>query len=179
MDNLERFLDWFLTDGPRIGMVPFTGAVGRVDGVTKVTWFKHGQFQVQLFIVSPNYIIPEHTHPNVDSFEIYLGGQINFSHCGRYATNKWADAVADKYGCSPERGMIIRVRPDDLHGGTFGPEGGVFMSVQHWLNGVEPHCVSADYSGIVMGPEHAKGVVFGEYRVKDALTEKDAASLEF
>ena len=178
MSDIERFLDWFLSDGPRIGMVPFAGAIGTVEGVTKVTWFRKGPFQVQLFIVPPNHIIPEHTHPNVDSFEVYLGGQINFSHCGKYVTDKWDAVVADKYGCSPYRGVVIRVRPEDLHGGTFGPEGGVFMSIQQWLNGVEPHCVSADYSGIVMGPDHASKVIFGKSVLKDSLTEVDAASLE-
>jgi hypothetical protein len=58
-----------------------------------------------------------------------------------------------------------------------GPEGGVFMSVQHWLNGVEPHCVAADYSGIVMGDHHLSTVKFGDAIKKDSLTIKDAAFL--
>jgi len=178
-DPLERFLDWFLNDGPRIGLIPFSNAVGRVEDVTKVQWFRHGPFQVQLFIVPPNYVIPEHTHPNVDSFEVYLGGQINFSHNGKFVSSKWEDVVPDNYGCSPYRGMVIRVRPNDIHGGVFGPSGGVFMSVQMWLNGVEPHCVAADYDGVVMGKDHASKVIFGNATVKDVLTPKDAASQEF
>ncbi len=70
-------------------------------------------------------------------------------------------------GLPAKRGGIIRVKPHDLHGGTFGPSGGVFYSVQHWLNGVQPHCVSADYTGVVMGPEHKAGVVFGDAVLKE------------
>lgn len=176
-DLIERFLEWFLKEGPTIGMVPMADAVGTVEGVTKVTWFRRKPFQVQLFIVPPHYVIPEHTHPNVDSFEVYLGGQINFSHGGRFVS-RWEEQGADDNGLSRYRGNVIRVRPNDLHGGTFGPSGGVFMSVQQWLNGVEPHCVAADYHGVVMGPDHAAKVVFGKAILKDRLDARDAASAE-
>ena len=35
------------------------------------------------------------------------------------------------------------------------------MSIQHWLNGVKPHCVSADYSGLVMSDEHYRSIKYG------------------
>ena len=76
------------------------------------------------------------------------------------------------------RGRVIRVRSNDKHGGVFGPSGGVFFSVQRWLNGVKPHCVSADYNGVVMGPDHMAGVVFGDAELKPELTPTDAASRE-
>ncbi len=36
-------------------------------------------------------------------------------------------------------GAFIRVRPSDKDGGAFGPSGGVFFSVQRWLNDVKLH----------------------------------------
>lgn len=178
VDPLERFLEWFLKSGPNIGLIPLMGAVHKVEDVWSVRWFKHGQFQVQLFVVPPNYVIPEHTHPNVDSFEVYLGGQIRFSHQGKWVVPESALVEEGEYGTAPMRGMTIRVRPNDLHGGVFGESGGVFMSVQHWLNGVEPHCVGSDYDGIVMGPNHYASVKCGTPVLKDDLSEEDAASLE-
>lgn len=177
-DVLEEFLQWFLAKAPCIGMVPFHEAVGSVEGVTKILLYRRGEFQVQLFAVPPNYIIPEHIHPNVDSFEVYVGGQINFSHGGKFVNTKWEDSKPDEYGLSPFRGAVIRVRPNDIHGGVFGPAGGVFMSVQRWLNGVKPHCVASDYTGVVMGKDHADKVVYGTFLVKDSLGVKDAASFE-
>lgn len=176
-DILEEFLGWFLKKESGIGAIPFFGAVNSIEGVTSVLWFRQPPFQVQLFVVPPGHVIPEHTHPNVDSFEVYLGGQISFSHGGKFVT-RWEADGANEVGLPVHRGRVIRVRPDDLHGGVFGPAGGVFMSVQHWLNGVQPHCVAADYSGTVMGLDHASKVIFGDVNLKKTLTPHDAASAE-
>lgn len=181
MDELENFLAWFMQGGiPNIGAIPFDGAVRNIEGVWSVRWFHQPPFQVQMFIVPPNYVIPEHVHPNVDSFEVYLGGQIRFSHSGKWVISEEDFLNADEHGLPKMRGMTIRVRPGDLHGGIFGPSGGVFMSVQHWLNGIDPHCVAADYSGPVMGPDHFEKVVCGtpELRIQEHLSEKDAAGSE-
>lgn len=177
-DPLDRFLADFLSQAPVIGFVPLMGAVSTIEGVTAVLLYRQGQFQVQQFIVPPGHVIPEHTHPNVDSYEVYVGGQIKFSHSGRFIVSDDDLAEPNQHGCAKLRGQTIRVRPNDLHGGVFGPAGGVFLSVQHWLNGVAPHCVAADYEGVVMGPDHMAKVVNGRPRLKTALTTADAASEE-
>ncbi len=157
--SLEQFACDFLDKAPVIGCVPLHGAVSYIEGVTSVLMYRQDQFQVQMFIVPPNYIIPAHTHPNVDSIEVYVGGDINFTLNGE-ARNSDRLQV-DEFGCSVARGGVVRVQPNDRHGGIFGPSGGVFLSIQHWLNGVKPHCVAADYSGPVMGPDHLAKVVSG------------------
>jgi len=177
-DQLEGFLHWFLQTMPNLGMIPLHGAVDKIEDVYSVLWYREPPFQVQMFIVPPNYVIPEHTHPNVDSFEVYLGGQIRFSHSGKWVVPADALETEGPLKTASLRGYTIRVKPDDLHGGTFGPSGGVFLSVQHWLNGVEPHCVAADYDGVVMGPDHLAKVVNGDAKLQDNLTAKDAASGE-
>jgi hypothetical protein len=164
---------------PVIGAVPFGGAVSKIQDVTAILLYRRDQFQVQMFAVPEGTIIPEHTHPNVDSIEVYVGGKIHFSHSGKYVWPKEAVAMKDgPLGVANRRGTQIRVRPNDLHGGVFGAGGGVFLSVQHWLNGVKPHCVAADYTGVTRGDHHLSQVVCGEAEVRPALTEKDAASLE-
>lgn len=178
MDDLERFADWFLKSSTVIAGVPLHGAVSRIEDVTSVLMYRDGPYQVQMFIVPPNYIIPEHTHPNVDSFEVYMGGQIRFSHQGKWLISEEEFNQAGPGGSPQAAGRTIRVRPDDLHGGTFGPGGGVFLSIQHWLNGVEPHCVAADYDGVVMGPHHLASVKFGKAHLKANLSLTDAASSE-
>lgn len=179
MDELERFCDWFLKTMPVIGAVPFHGAVSRIQDVTSILLYRRDNFQVQMFAVPGGTVIPEHTHPNVDSIEVYVGGNIRFSHSGRYISAE-GDIFANDgpLGLASRRGMTVRVRPNDVHGGVFGEGGGVFLSVQHWLNGVKPHCVAADYNGITMGDDHLAKVVYGDAVAKQQLTEKDAASLE-
>lgn len=178
MDRLEAFCDWYLKNVPLLGTVPFGGAVRKIEDVYAVQLWRSPPFQVQMFIVPPNYIIPEHTHPNVDSIEVYIGGQIRFSHGGKFVVTEDQFNNPNEHGGPQLRGQRIRVRPSDVHGGVFGPNGGVFLSVQQWLNDVEPHCVSADYDGITMGKDHLAQVVFGEAWAKDKLTPKDAAGLE-
>lgn len=177
-DPLDRFVMDFLSACSPIGFVPLLGAVHKVEDVWSVTWLRRGQFQVQLFVMPPNYIVPEHTHPNVDSYECYVGGQARFSHGGRFITPEMAFTEPDDHGFSTIRGMLVRVRPNDLHGGFFGDSGAVFFSIQHWLNGVEPHCVAADYIGKVMGPHHLATVKAGEPVLSGKLTLRDAATAE-
>ena len=179
MDALEKFCSSFLKKMPVIGAVPFHGAVSRIQDVTAILLYRRDQFQVQMFAVPGGTIIPEHMHPNVDSIEVYVGGDIRFSHSGKYVYP--VDQLVPRngpLGLAFKRGTTIRVRPHDLHGAVFGEGGGVFLSVQHWLNGVKPHCVGADYSGVTMGEHHLQGVKFGEASAKKELTAKDAASLE-
>jgi len=179
VDELEGFCNWFLKNMPVLGAVPFAGAVSKIQDVTGILLYRKDQFQVQMFAVPEGTIIPEHTHPNVDSIEVYVGGNIMFSHSGKYIFPKGeVQALTGPLGCANKRGATIRVRPNDVHGGVFGEGGGVFLSVQHWLNGVKPHCVSADYDGLTMGEHHLAGVKYGEATAKKKLTAKDAASLE-
>jgi hypothetical protein len=179
LDQLEKFCAWFLKEMPVIGAVPFAGAVSKVEDVTSILLYRRGQFQVQMFALQPGTIIPEHTHPNVDTIQVYVGGNIHFSHSGKYVYPQ--DGVFAKDGplkCANKRGMTMRVRPNDLHGAVVGEGGGVFMAVQHWLNGVEPHCVGSDYEGVTMGERHLANVVSGKATAKPKLTARDAASLD-
>ena len=175
MDDLERFADWYLHRSSPLGFIPLHDAVSYISGVTAVLLYRDGPYQVQMFVVPPNHIIPEHTHPNVDSMEVYIGGQIRFSHSGKFVITEDEFLNPAPLGLPKMRGKTIRVLPSDLHGGVFGPSGGVFISIQHWINGVDPHCVSADYDGVVMGEDHLKKVKFGKAFMKDSLNAKDAA----
>jgi len=152
-------------------------ATYKIQDVTAVVWFREGAYQVELFIVPPNYIIPEHVHPNVESYEMFLGGDISFSHSGRWVTS---DRLIMLPGSSDKRGALVPIETNDLHGGAFGPRGGVFMSIQKWLNNIPPHSVSGDYTGPVMGEQHFNSVKSGDAIMKkqSELTWRDAAGLE-
>ena len=180
VDVLDNFCATFLRQMPVLGAVPFAGAVSKIENVTAILLYRRGQFQVQMFAVPEDTIIPEHSHPNVDSFEVYVGGNIQLSIDGKHCyspailfENKGPLKLASR------RGDRVRVRPNQVHGAVIGEGGAVFLSVQHWLNGVAPHCVAADYDGVAMGEDHLAKVVHGKATTKAALTAKDAASLEY
>lgn len=179
MDVLENFCTTFLNKAPVLGAVPFAGAVSKIEDVTAILLYRQDQFQVQMFAVPEGTIIPEHAHPNVDSFEVYVGGNIQLSLDGRHV---YPPAILfEKQGplkLASRRGERVRVRPNQIHGATIGAGGAVFLSIQHWLNGIKPHCVAADYNGVAMGEHHLAQVKFGKATTKKKLSAKDAASLE-
>lgn len=179
MDPVEKFALSFLKDMPVLGAVPFAGAVSKVEDVTCMLIYRKGQFQVQMFACPAGTIIPEHRHPNVDTVQVYVGGNIVFTQNGKYTFRP--DELREMSGplrCANKRGHIMRVRPDEKHGAVVGTGGGIFMAVQHWQNGIAPHCVSADYEGVTMGEDHLSKVVSGVATAKPDLRARDAATLE-
>ena len=120
--------------------------------------YRKGCFQVQLFTVAPNIEIPDHIHPNMDSYEVHVGGDIAFRVNGEFNN--------PKNNLMPG---VTRIRPTDFHGGSFGKRGGLFLSVQHWLNGVEPSSAGEDWAyrdteeTSTNYPDDAAGVRFDKY----------------
>jgi len=129
-DDLEAFLHFWMVNKQIIP--PETTPTNHNGSLSGCVLYRDGQYQVQLFIVKPNSEIPPHIHPNVDSYEVYLSGDINFM-----CNDKWFNQ--NKFG------SYIRVKENSYHGGKFGERGGCFLSVQKWLNGVEPTSVGENW----------------------------------
>jgi quercetin dioxygenase-like cupin family protein len=128
--DLTAFMNWWVASRP---LNAPRDSVINDDKIHGVVLYRDGQYQVELLQVEPNSIIDEHIHPNVDSYEMYVAGDVNFTVNGiSYPEQSLGDN--------------IRVFHDDWHGGVFGPMGGVFMSFQKWLNGVQPSSVGADWA---------------------------------
>jgi quercetin dioxygenase-like cupin family protein len=174
MDELYAFASAYLAQHPVYAGMPAPGQGVKVGGFEGRLVYRSGDFQVQLFAVAPHFIVPAHTHPNVDSFEVYIDGQIKFSHRGQFVFEAAETVVpADGAGFS---WRMLRVKPEDLHGAVVGPGGARFLSIQHWLNGVPPDCVANDYSGPAMDTDHFARVTTGEPEVRrqSELAERDA-----
>ena len=160
VDILHQFACRFLDANPVSADMPVYGPQSAVAAVQANLLYRAGEFQVQMFTVPPDYVIPGHTHPNIDSFEVYVSGQIRFSHRGRFVF----ESLETVHGRDPSSYVwrMLRVLPEDLHGAVSGPQGARFISIQRWLNGVLPTCVSADYTGQVLDLEHLAHVTSGK-----------------
>lgn len=148
--NLAAFARWFLAQ-PFGSLRPprSLSLLYRTEGgcVTSVVLHRDAPYQVELFAGPGPGHFPPHRHPSVDSFEVMLGGDIGFTLRGkRLFSEQQLAAVADD-GTSIVRGAMIRVRPGDLHGAEIGPAGGAFLSIQRWLNGVQPTSVGLNWEG--------------------------------
>lgn len=131
MDSLDEFKDWWLAN--RVINTPTDDSLNFVADTHGVVLFRHNEFQVELFVVKPNSEIKPHIHPNVDSFEVFISGDINFM-----CNDEWFDKNII--------GLTIRVKPNSFHGGLFGENGGCFLSIQRWLNEVKPTFVGNDWA---------------------------------
>jgi quercetin dioxygenase-like cupin family protein len=129
-DNLEQFMKWWLKNRPF--NTPTDAQMDYYGVLRGVVLYRKDNFQVQLFMLPPNSNIDAHIHPNVDSYEVYISGDINFM-CN------------DEWFTPTEVGASIRIFPNSWHGGKFGERGGCFISIQKWLNGVPPTSVGADW----------------------------------
>ena len=119
-DVLENFYTWWMAH--KVQRPPI-GDIINVDGrFTEIILYRDGQFQVQLVIAQPLSEIPDHIHPGVDSFEVYMSGDLRFRR--------------DDEAFHPQEPGVscLRVLPDSYHGATVGPRGGTFLSIQHWTN---------------------------------------------
>lgn len=143
LDELTNFANWWCQH--RYLRPPFDSTVVTFDdNVVGTTLYREGQYQVQLFTVKPHTEIVDHIHPNVDSYEVYVGGQIEFRLHGEKITR--FDTQVEANGIVSEFGKMIRVLPTSSHGGTFGQMGGCFLSIQHWTNpNVPPSSVHMDW----------------------------------
>jgi hypothetical protein len=129
-DDLEAFLHWWWAIRPI--NTPSDASLVHQKDTYGVVLYRQAPYQVELFNVKPNSEIVPHLHPNVDSFEVYIGGDIKFM-CNGVAFDQTV------------LGAKIRVLPNSWHGGLFGEKGGCFLSVQKWLNGVPPSFVGNDW----------------------------------
>tara|TARA_Y100000385_G_C12887044_1_gene548278 strand:+ start:236 stop:760 length:525 start_codon:yes stop_codon:yes gene_type:complete len=155
-DELSHFADWYLSGKVDRVYTPIKNGLLFIEGISGIVLYRSGYFQVELFICQPNTVIPEHTHPDVDSYECFLHG-MKFTHSGETITSH-KQASEQQNGYPTNLHGTIRVRPNEVHGGTASNTGGAFISIQHWLNGVEPSNVSSNWSGDLMGDSHTKQV---------------------
>lgn len=182
MDELYDFLTWFMAQGPVLGRVPVVSAVSNMGLVPEGgnlmsgVWYRKGQFQVELVMIAGPMIIPEHTHPNVDSYEVLIGGQIRFSHTGKWMIPETYSTDMLEDGISPYRGSTIRVNHDQLHGGIVGAGGAMFFSVQHWLNGVAPHNIATDWDGYTASQKQLDVIKSGNAMFCNEKVEQMAVS---
>ena len=129
-DTLEDFRDWWLRTRK---FRPPVDPLRTYPNATTVVLYRRGQYQVQMVNIAPNTTIREHDHPNIDSYEVTIGG------CGDICI--WGKTANTLDKTLPR---IVSLPSGCPHGGRTGPEGGTFLSIQKWRNGVAPTCVGVD-----------------------------------
>jgi hypothetical protein len=149
--ELRQFLEHYFV-GDAIKLRPPQDCLLAWEGITTMVLYREGQFQVELVIVEPDTKIPAHCHDDVESYEVAIGGQLEFFVDGTQS-GFFREPRAD--GVSRDLGKFVPVRADAWHGGRSGPQGACFLSVQRWRDGVAPDRVGRNWHGPAMGERHA------------------------
>lgn len=139
--TVQDFAKWWLQNKPF--NTPVESPIRFIAGFTGVTVFREGPFQVQLFTALPNTDAPRHTHPNVDSMEVFICGDIDFS-----------SERDERSGFGP--GTTVHVEPSEPHGAKVGAQGVCFFSVQKWIGAKPPSSVELDWTGAPLDGQHAQ-----------------------
>lgn len=164
LDDLELYCRFVLQHVPVIAYSPYCNCVSALSGhSTSLILHRDPPYQAQLIIKYPNSIIPEHSHPNVDSIEVYIGGQMHAGVDGVFVSPEHSvcESHSHPLKVAASRGKAIRIYPGQLHGGVIGSSGGAFLSVQKWLNEVPPSFVQFDWSGPTLNGDHYAAVTSG------------------
>ena len=176
--DVHRFMYWYLGEERPILPIPNGVKTMPMSGqdvartAMDAVVFRQGRFQVQLFCFPAYTVIPEHLHPNVRSYEFYFGGTVSFSKDKKWLVHHCSDTYI------PRKKRHCYISENTWHGGLMGPEGGMFLSIQEWLNGVSPSCVGNDWEGKSCVKDHFIDSETLNVEHENLLNWKTAASKE-
>lgn len=152
--ELKEFMEWYFHEDS-IRLKPPQDNILLLDGGTMVVLYREGQFQVEMVTGPPNFQIPEHTHDDVDSYEVCLSGSLEL-----YANGIQAGFIRTPRsdGISRSFAQFVPISSSCVHGGRAGPEGACFLSIQRWRDGVKPTHVALNWNGKSFGDQHKKAL---------------------
>lgn len=140
--ELDTFAKRFLTSRVNWYNIP-RNAITHFGDMISFVLYRQGQYQVELFI-SPSFpsSFKEHRHPNVDTYEFPLAGHNMLCMNGTavYSEEQVEAWLAD----STIKSQLVPIPHDAWHSGG-GNTYYAFLSIQEWLNGVEPSSVGLDW----------------------------------
>lgn len=139
--SVTAFAEWYMRSGAPM-LIPWDAPVIRSDDATAICLFRKGRFQVELYLILPGTVVPDHGHPGVQSVLVPLGG----------------GSLGDEQGgLSSHWGRFGPVLSDGLtHGGGRGVEtlqnGFAMLAFQMWDEGLEVTSVAIRWVGNTAGP---------------------------
>ena len=152
-NSVEEFQNWWLTNGKPI-RPPFKDAAFTTDIAYSLCLFREGKFQVELYISKPNTQAPMHSHPDVDSSFIYLGGNHEFGEPdGSFRDLKDYQKENPENGAHILLGTTLLALSATPHRLRVGPEGGSFLSFEMWRED-KPTSVTVHWDGEPVGEQH-------------------------
>jgi hypothetical protein len=156
-ESVHEFVEYWFENGRPI-RPPFDGPVFTTDIAYSVVLFRQDNCQVELYTCKPNTQAPWHGHPGVDSYFIYLGGNIDFGQPDGTFTQTAHLQSAREDGAHLLYGQTAEALDGARHTLKVGPEGGAFLSFERWTQKI-PTSVTINWSGDPVGIEHESTLI--------------------
>jgi quercetin dioxygenase-like cupin family protein len=111
-------------------------AVRMLVNSTEVVLYREAPFQVELITLRKSSVVPPHSHPNIDTYELLLSGSEQATvQVGRRCHGR-AKAV-----------KIVSIHRGVVHSAQQGPDcDTAFLSFQYW-HGIAPTFITDDWLG--------------------------------
>jgi hypothetical protein len=130
--DLESFVVWYVENNMPL-LPPKNYEVFLSDDATASCLFRHKQYQVEMYLIHPNPVIPIHEHPGVENFEVPQGS--------------WQDINFDLIQTAGQsHGIGFKERAKN--------SGFILYSAQKWDDGLELSTIGARWKGHTAGPKH-------------------------
>jgi hypothetical protein len=127
-EDVEAFCDWYMENNMPIKL-PNHPEVFLSDDATSVCLFRHGQFQVEIYLIYPDPKVPVHEHPDVDVIKMRL-------------VNDTA-STSETLTNGQSHGVGLRLEGEK--------KGFPLFAIQHWKKDL-PTTVAARWKGRTVGP---------------------------
>jgi hypothetical protein len=153
-DPIKNFAHWYIKKIVKDSCLPLNTIYNNVSIVSDcfgVVLFRQYPFQVQLWLCKSNQKSPEHTHPDIDTYEVYFGGDMTFTKNGKKVQRKPKELEDLK---SSAWGWFMRINSDDKHEAVSGDTNVSFLSIQYWKNNIPASSVEKNWKGEKFGENH-------------------------
>jgi len=134
--TIEEFVLWYFDVGMPFLLPPIT-EVFLSDDATSSCLFRYKQFQVELYMIHPNPLIPIHEHPDVENVEI--------------PSSLWASFTKEDIANHLQKN-------GQSHGNSFKERakstGFLLLSFQKWKDGLEVTTIASKWKGHTAGQKH-------------------------
>lgn len=128
--GVKEFADWWMASGMPM-LFPKNPEVFLSDDATAISIFRHGRWQVEMYLIHPNPLVPEHEHPGVEVIKMTL-------------THAKVPLMSAILHDGESHGAGARVEAESI--------GFPLLAFQHWKTR-EPCTIAAMWKGPTVGPK--------------------------
>lgn len=145
-NSVESFFSWYKENGYPLNP-PADCEVFVTDISYSYCLYRHGRFQVEIYLVKPNAQTPEHSHPGVENIIMLMGGD---AFAGIVPPQNNLPAPVNIFGmCAPT------LKDNNTHAVGTRTRGAALLSVEMWPEGVIPTSLAVNWEGSACGSVHA------------------------